>query len=406
MASVHLKGKDTQFYHAYFQVWDATEERWKQKSQSTHCSDRDAAMEIARQYERVAKIAGPGGVDDQELRRKVFETLRGIVEMSGRSLSDPWIEFADAWLEVRGRRVKEPTRRTYRTHIRNFEKWLGDRAKSLPVGAITLEMAQAFYDHLVTGGNSTKTAKMNVNTMGMILEKAVAAGQATVNPWPQVERSIGAKREREPFTLAEIGRLIETCHNGKRTPEHARDWHTMILLGLCTGARLGDCAKMRWEMVEKIGEAQVLAWQPVKKTDAAGEGRKVRVPLIEPLAGRLAELREGREAGPICPSLYETGVSTRWGLSPQFRKLVEEAEIEMKELESRGSRGNAFRSKVFHSLRHTLNSLLFNADVPQEWRMRVLDHESAAVNEGYTHADVKEMARWMEKVDLEILKIP
>jgi integrase len=398
MASVHLKGKDSQFYHAYFSAWDAEEQRWKQRSKSTFCAEMDSAMEVARQYERLAKLAGPGGVDDQNLRHRVFETLRSIVELSGRSASEGWVEFAEAWLEVRARRVKAATRKTYRAHIRNFTDWLGEKAGSTAMGSITLEVAQGFYDHLVKGGNSPKTAKMNVNTMGMIMERAVAAGQAVMNPFPQVERVIGAKREREPFTLPEVGRLIAACYAGDRTGEHAEDWHTMILLGLCTGARLGDCARMTGAMISRVGDHEVLAWQPGKKTDSAGEGRTIRIPLIEPLAGRLKSLK--RKKGPLCPSLYETGVSTRWGLSPQFRRLVEDAGIEMTEMVSRGVRGNAFRSKVFHSLRHTLNSLMFNADVPQEWRMRVMDHESAAVNEGYTHADVSEMARWMGRIDL------
>lgn len=405
MASVHLKGR-SKLYHAYFKAWDENAGTWKLVSRATGAEDRGEAQRVADAFERVAKMAGPGGiVDDMDLRRRTFETLRSIVEMSGRTLSPRWTTFADEWLELRARKVKLSTKRAYRTHLDNFADWLerggiGD----LAVGAVTLDLAQRYYDSLLADGASTKTGKNNVLTLSQVMDRAVASRMAVDNPFPQVERARSASREREPFSLEEVGKLLAACEDGSRSPERARDWRTMILLGLCTGARIGDCARMTWEMVEQAGDHEVLAWQPVKKTDSAGEGKVVRVPLVEPLRAWLARQRSEdggqRSAGPLCPSLFEVKVGNRAGLSEQFGAIVAAAGVDVAVSEGKGSRGILFRSKSFHSLRHTLNSLMFAADVPQEWRMRVLDHESVAVNEGYTHTDVREMARWMERIDL------
>lgn len=400
MASVHLK-RGSRFYHAYFKAWDEKSQSWRLVTKSTFMDDGTAAQAVADQYERVARMAGPGGAgDDGELRRRVFETLRSIVELAGRDLSPRWTAFADDWLELRARKVKASTQRAYRTHLDNFSGWLEKAGQGdLSVGAVTLELAQRYYDSLLTEGASPKTGKNNLLTLSQVMERAVAARMAADNPFPQVERAKGDARERDPFSMEDVAGLLEACDDGKRTPERARDWKTMILLGLCTGARIGDCAAMRMEMVERSGELEALAWQPMKKTDATGAGRTVRVPLIEPLRSHLRSL-EWTE-GPMCPSLHHLGVGNRGGLSEQFGELVAAAGIEVTVVEGKGRRGNLFRSKSFHSFRHTLNSLMFAADVPQEWRMRVLDHESVSVNEGYTHADVAEMARWMGKLNLK-----
>lgn len=399
MASVHLKG-GSKLYHAYFKGWDEKSGGWKLVSKSTFSPDKATAQAVADGYERVAKMAGPGGsTGDEDLRRRVFETLRSIVEMAGRDLSPRWTTFADEWLELRGARVKLSTRRAYRTHLKNFETWLGKRGEAdLAVGSVTLDLAQAYYATLMEEGASAKTAKNNVLTLSQVMERAVASRMAADNPWPQVERSKGATRERLPFSLAEVAKLLEACEDGSRSSERARDWRTMILLGLCAGARIGDCARMRWEMISRVGEHEVLAWRPIKKTDSAGGGKVVRVPLVDPLKSWLAGL--GFSTGPLCPTLYGVKVGNRSGLSEQFGEIVAAAGVDVVVSEAKGTRGILFRSKSFHSFRHTLNSLMFAADVPQEWRMRVLDHESVAVNEGYTHADVKEMARWMEKIDM------
>lgn len=410
MASVHLKGR-SRLYHAYFKAWDESSQAWKLVSKATGSEDRGEAQRIADGFERVAKMAGPGGIaDDLDLRRRTFETLRSIVEMAGRTLSPRWTTFAEEWLELRSRKVKLSTRRAYKTHLGNFSDWLeGEGMGNLAIGAVTLDLAQRYYDSLLAEGASVKTGKNNLLTLSQVMDRAVALRIATDNPFPQVERARGAAKEREPFAMEEIGKLLAACQDGSRGAERARDWRTMILLGLCTGARIGDCARMTWEMVEQAGDHEVLAWRPTKKTDSAGEGKVVRVPIVEPLRGWLrgqrSEVGGQRSEGPLCPTLYGVKVGNRDGLSQQFGEIVAAAGIEVTVSEAKGTRGILFRSKSFHSLRHTLNSLMFAADVPQEWRMRVLDHESVAVNEGYTHADVREMARWMERLQFGELQL-
>ena len=47
-----------------------------------------------------------------------------------------------------------------------------------------------------------------------------------------------------------------------------------------------------------------------------------------------------------------------------------------------------FSKRSFHSLRHSFNSALANAGVPEDVRMKLTGHSSKAMNEVYTHLQV------------------
>jgi hypothetical protein len=55
------------YYHAWFLVWDAQQQRWKPKTVSTHASDPAKALEIAKEFERLALAAGGGTPAGQSL---------------------------------------------------------------------------------------------------------------------------------------------------------------------------------------------------------------------------------------------------------------------------------------------------------------------------------------------------
>lgn len=53
-----------------------------------------------------------------------------------------------------------------------------------------------------------------------------------------------------------------------------------------------------------------------------------------------------------------------------------------------GGKGRTVRALTFHSLRHSFNSAMANAGIPQEVRMKLTGHSSAEMNKGYTHLDL------------------
>ena len=60
---------------------------------------------------------------------------------------------------------------------------------------------------------------------------------------------------------------------------------------------------------------------------------------------------------------------------------------------SEGQRRNVVVVKGFHSLRHSFVSLCAMNDVPRATVMAIVGHNSAAVNDLYTHVGVEDMRR-------------
>lgn len=397
MGSLLRSGKSVNF-QASFKVWDG--KQWKWVRRSTGTDDEQKALAVLEGFEQAALLAGPRakGLD----RAAAFEIIRDIVSAVG-NLSAPWVSYSAQWHQVRSKRVKPASARSYQSHINNFSKWLGED-KGIDLELIDLQRAQDYYDDMVDGGLSAKSAKGNIKTLSMIWDRALAENYVSRNPWSDVERRYGQSNEREPFTMEDVSKLLITCDNGKRDAEHARDWRTMIILGLCTGARAGDCRAMEWANVQESNGIPVIAFSPEKKQRKhSTKAKLITIPVIPLLSERLNELREGAMSteGPLCPSLYEIPIGGRWGISDQFRHLVDQSGIEFTTV-PRNERGIEFRSKSFHSFRHTLNSLLFNAGVPVEWRSKILDHESKAVNQGYSHADVETLEEFLSSVEISV----
>lgn len=175
---------------------------------------------------------------------------------------------------------------------------------------------------------------------------------------------------REPFTMAEVERLIAAAPSP--------DWRGMIFLAVFTGLRLGDCRSLTWGNVDLAGG--VVSVNPAKS--------RGKVALRVPLHSRLREFLEGHpiadddNKSPVFPSLANQKPEGRTGLCWQFVRIMEAAKV------SRGTvvkvgRNNHQRS--FHSLRHTCASLMAEAGVSPELRRAITGHLSAEVHRAYTH---------------------
>jgi integrase len=75
---------------------------------------------------------------------------------------------------------------------------------------------------------------------------------------------------------------------------------------------------------------------------------------------------------------------------------METAGIDSGETGGQGKR--RFSKLSFHSLRHSFNSALANADVPQDLRMKLTGHSTAAVNTGYTHHELATLKNALGKL--------
>lgn len=228
----------------------------------------------------------------------------------------------------------------------------------------------AFRDRLREEGRSASTCNNVVKRiLGVPFEAARKLGFIPANPVAAVDllRDRWAKSGREPFTDAEVARLIETAQG---------DWRGAIILGVTSGLRLGDATRLRWESVDL--EAGLLRLETEKTSEV------VVLPLHGAFATWLFARTRGIGRAPVFPELAAQRLAGGRGLSAQFRKLMKAAGVVERVVEREG-KGRTGHSKGFHALRHSFISSLANAGVPQDVRQKLAGHSSVAIHGKYTH---------------------
>ncbi len=363
MASVHQRPASP-YFHAAFRGPDG-----RLILRSTKQTDRNAALAIALEYERAAKLAKRGELVEAQAR----EVLKGI--MARADLGDTFqsLSIADhfaQWLEGKTARKAKSTGVRYETVVRLFLASLGTRAAK-PLTALTARDVDAFLNARLKAGLAPRTAVLDVKIIRTALNDARRKGLIPTNPAEAVELPDVDGVERGTFTPAEIQMLVNTARG---------DWRTLILLAYFTGARLGDCCRMEWAGVD-LAAASLTYTQG--KT-----GLKLTVPLHPDLLAHLEELAGTDKAAVfLMPGMADLKSGGRHGLSEGFKRIMRKAGLDLQTVAGKGIRNISRRT--FHALRHSFTSALANAGVTAELRMKLTGHTTEAVHRGYTHHELE-----------------
>jgi integrase len=238
--------------------------------------------------------------------------------------------------------------------------------------AITSAHIEGFLSWRLKQNVAPNTARADIKMLNVVFHRAERYGVILKNPVTAVDLPKPVANEREIFTHEEVAKLLDTVG-------YQSEWFTLILMGYFTGARLSDCATMKWSNVNF--RDHVLTYEQ-RKT-----GKVVRVPLGDDLYDHLHTMFEFKDGEYICPELAPKGSGGNNGLSESFNHIVKRAKIDPQQIQGKGKQ--KFNRLTFHSLRHSFNSALANAGVSQELRMKLTGHSSMAMNDRYTHHALK-----------------
>ncbi len=314
-----------------------------------------------------------------------------------------------------GRKPATITR--YRAHITAFLNWLGDKADGRLEG-ITKADARSFRDQIRKGwpriskkeavpARTAKTTNHYSGDVAAMFRAAVREGLLLASPFAPLEKlPEDDSTQRDVFTVAEVARLVEAAGDpawqdvlfprGRFDHElraaKARDWQGIILVGFYVGARLGDCARLRWPDIDL--DRKVATFIPAK---TERKRKKLEVPLHPRLLSFL-DVHEENRNGPLFPTQYAAKTRGNQGLSAQFIEIMKLAEVDRRELRAATAGRRAQFARSFHSLRHSLTSNLANLDVSEEIRRRIVGHDSPDVHAKYTHTERETLARALEKL--------
>ena len=298
-------------------------------------------------------------------------------------LGEHRLPLADVWLEY----VKSPKRNELaRSTMKgkqfvwmHFARWM--EHSYLPVddlAGVTADMIAEYLACLrVDVCASTYNARVCV--LREIFRTLADKAGLEEDPWEGVRLRPDDSHSRRELTMEELRRLIDAA---KKSGD---EWHKLILVGVYTGLRLGDCCRLDWSQISIARE--VIQIVPVKTK--RHHQRMVTIPIHPALGAALV----GQQAydnkmlvGPVLPTVSELYGRSRWQVSHELSRIFKQANIQTSvRLEGRHRRTP---EATFHSLRHTFVSFAANAGVPLHIVQSIVGHESTAMTRHYYHENL------------------
>ena len=322
--------------------------------------NRKRALKIAESFEEAYRA--------NDVLQHAAKTLDEISRsLGGPSVGVKVADYSQQWLD-NAKKTKAPaTAGGYTTSVLRWLQWLEqERMVDTLLSRITRPDVIRFRDW-VAEESSANAANKDVKIVAQILSAALEDGFLERNVAAKVPAlRLEEKLEREPFTRDDLRALWQACAD-------SLDWRTMLMLGLFTGQRLTDLASLRWEEVD-FERREV-------RIKTAKTGRDQRCFLPAPLRSWLGQIQPAEPTGPICETLYD--LDKRY-VSKKFVKLLESTNIDLK---MRKVGNKTFRRKSFHSLRHTLPTLLIEQGTHARVIQEIIGHDSAEMTKRYSHAE-------------------
>lgn len=358
----------------------------RQFSRSTKRKDKKTAYLVAAEFERMARgwlaenptVSALAGLRADLLERmgQPLEVLTVREEMTGYLST----------LQSKGTN----TQVRYSQIVEAFLAFLGPAAGK-KLGALAARDVMAFRDARLAAGLSPTSTDFELKLLRSILKRAMLSGRIQKNVAADVPLLNRKGAVRSVFEMPQILALLRACEGFfKRGQPTGKDWRGFILIAFYTGARLSDVVNLRWENIDF--EGRCLRYTERKKRFAT----EIRVPWHPSLEDYLLDLPSADDAEALLfPMLAGRSTGGANGLSREFVALMGAAGIERRviggggALATKGKKGRKIYDLGEHSFRHSFNTHLARADVPEDIRQRLCGHESKEVSRRYTHHELE-----------------
>jgi integrase len=367
MASVH---KDPRFpkgpWYAAFTRADGRRAR-----RSTKTTSRAQARIIAEAWEAAEREAASGDLTRARVGAILEETLLRLGHPAQERVSvEQWLQ---EWLANKKPMLAPASYRAYSQAAALFLAYLGEKGCRRRLESITERDVEGFTATLRKSCRGAGTINGIRARLGGAFEKARRSGRVPYNPFAAVEAEKSDSRPRATFSPGAIAALCKVA---------SQDWQGAILFAYSTGARLGDCASLRWSNLDIANGVTVFREQKTGKEACIG----LHADFIDWLAGRPVPQKTDAF---VFPSLAGRQTGGAGGLSNAFMALIGKAGLANPLLrEGNAGRGNRMHALSFHSLRHTAASSVFNAAAVRETVRRVTQHAAAGSLGRYLHEDL------------------
>lgn len=353
----------------------------RRTSRTTKQTDKRAAIQAAFTMERAASMARRNELTQSavmKLARDLCDAI-GAAPIENQTIAE---FFAEQMERRKTDGCSVSTLSRYRPIVDGFLAHLGASRTASSLASLSANEIQKFRDAEIASGKGQSTGNFAVKVLRGFLRDAVKKGVILHNPADGVNLPTAEAQERTPFEADELTTLLKVT---KGTA-----WEGMILFGVHTGIRLADAAHLAWSNIDL--DAETLNFTPTKTK------KKLRIFMHAELVRWLKKQPRGIGKAPVFPTLFHHETGSAGGLSNAFSAIMEKAEIAVPKGEQRTGKGRTFRSKGFHSMRHTMVSRMANADTAPDVRHAIAGHSSDEVHRKYTHLNIETQKRAVEKM--------
>lgn len=186
------------------------------------------------------------------------------------------------------------------------------------------------------------------------------------NPFMKIRNKRAENFRREAFTSEQIEAILEAVKGDS-------ELRLLVLIGLYTGQRLGDCKNLKWGNVDFATNRISLTTQKTKAF--------VQIPIHTQLRNALESFGANRD-GVILENLHMLNVQA---ICKRFSTILKKARIKAL-TDEKTPTGKRHTIYGFHSLRHTFISMQLNSGVPSAVVKSIVGHASIVMTEHYYHA--------------------
>jgi integrase len=267
-----------------------------------------------------------------------------------------------------------------------FRNWLAKHHSSIRfLNEITESIAEDYAAYLRSKQLAPRSFNGAIKFLFSMFKTLRSKAGLHNNIWESIRRIPNQTEGRRNLSLNEINKVCAAAEG---------EYRHLIILGLYTGLRLGDCATLKWDAGwhvngtgSKLGvflDEKLIRIIPSK---TKGKNKSITIPLHPILVDMLGRLRKEMSQSPyLFPSVAKEYTSGRgYRVSARIQKLFQKCGIQTTET-IKGRERVAVRVG-FHSLRHSFVSLCASNNVPQTAVQELVGHGNPAMTALYTHVD-------------------
>lgn len=314
----------------------------------------------------------------KQLSAHLYERVYEI--QTGERMGSPKLaNLPDEWQKIpRKRQTNERYATQSKSTLARFVAFLREHSpKAEEIAHVTRQAARTFMETEKVRGITAKTWNDNLKLLRATFKHLLPDG--CINPFADIPTRETNTVFRKPFTTEELNAIVDAASTDDFT-------RPIIITGVCTAMRRGDCCLLRWQDVD--------LHRRFITVKTAKTGQTVSIPVFPMLYDELIRLQPS--LGYVFPDQAKMYLENPDGITWRVRKIfatagfTDEGTDTGNHLEpaspTRGTirlkRENGLRRasiRDFHSFRVTWVTLALTAGVPIELVQKVTGHKTAEI---------------------------